>query len=96
LTLKAGTVTALEIAGTTPVTQHDQISTTGALTLSGRLQVEFINGFLPEVGQEFQLLACGGTRQGQFVETLLPDPGAGKRLRVVYESNGVKLRVERN
>jgi fibronectin-binding autotransporter adhesin len=51
----------MEIAGTTPGTQYDQLFVTGDLTLSGALQVTFIDGFLPTAGQEFDLLQTGGT-----------------------------------
>jgi hypothetical protein len=51
----------MEIAGTTPGTQYDQLFVTGDLTLNGALQVTFIDGFLPAAGQEFDLLQTGGT-----------------------------------
>ena len=46
----------MELGGTTPGSGHDQIESSGLLTLGGTLQVSLINGFSPVVGNSFDLL----------------------------------------
>jgi hypothetical protein len=50
----------LDIGGTVAGTQYDQLLVTGDLSLNGIVQVAFINGFAPSVGQEFDMLQAGG------------------------------------
>ena len=61
-------------------------------SLAGRLRVELAEGYQPAVGTTVTILTCTG-RSGEFDEVLLPDPGPGARLEVVYENTSVSLRV---
>jgi hypothetical protein len=45
-----------EVGGLTAGTQHDRLNVTGAAQLAGVLEVELIDGFLPEVGDEVLVL----------------------------------------
>ena len=70
-----------------------ELLTSGArVTLGGRLQIELAEGFAPAAGQTFTSLS-GKTRTGEFTQTILPDLGAGKKLDVIYDAVGVKVRV---
>ncbi len=53
----AGTLT-IEIGGATPGAQYDQLVVGGAATLDGTIDVHLINGFVPKVGDTFQVLTC--------------------------------------
>ena len=64
-------VLAIELAGSSPGTQYDQLHVTGQLSLSGTLQVSLINGFVPVAGQTFDILDWG-TRSGTFSSIALP------------------------
>jgi hypothetical protein len=55
----------VEVGGLVPITEHDQLFVTGAATLDGTLGVEFINGFVPVVGDTFVILTAG-SRSGFF------------------------------
>lgn len=64
-TLNLSGTYAAEIGGNTACTGYDQIQVSGAATLSGSLQISFVNGYVPSVGQTFTLLTSG-TLSGTF------------------------------
>lgn len=61
----------IEIGGTTPGSQYDQINVAGELTLGGTLELSLINGFVPSAGQTFDILNWG-TLAGVFSDIQLP------------------------
>jgi hypothetical protein len=62
----------IEIGGTTPGNQYDQIVVAGDFALDGSLIVSLINDFQPTVGQSFNILDWLGTRTGTFSSLTLP------------------------
>jgi autotransporter-associated beta strand protein/T5SS/PEP-CTERM-associated repeat protein len=70
LTLAGGTL-AMEIGGTAAGTQYDQVSSSGAFSLAGALNVSLANGFAPSAGQSFNLLDWGSL-SGTFSSMSLP------------------------
>jgi hypothetical protein len=46
----------VQIGGTTVCKAYDQIITKGSVTLSGELNISFIDGFLPKAGQSFTII----------------------------------------
>ena len=63
----------IDIGGTTPGTQHDQLRVfagtaagTGVATVAGSLNVNFVNGFVPVHNQFFQIMTCQNGCNGQF------------------------------
>ena len=71
VTLGADSVLKIEIGGSLPGAQYDQLNVAGDLKLDGRLEVSFINGFTPAAGQTFDFL-IGGTVSGAFTSLMLP------------------------
>jgi hypothetical protein len=71
LTLNATGTLNIEIGGSTPITNFDKVSVTNILNAGGTLQVSLINGFVPTVGQAFDILDFVGT-SGTF--TSVPSP----------------------
>ena len=69
----ASTLT-MELGGTTPGTQHDRITFTGLLTLDAgaQLEVVLIDGFVPQVGQVFDLFVFQAGVAGSFDALRLP------------------------
>lgn len=53
-------VLEFEIGGGDPGLSYDQLLIEGRLTLAGTISVAFINGFLPELGQHFDLFSATG------------------------------------
>jgi hypothetical protein len=78
LTLNGG-VLEIELAGTMPGSEYDQIVVDGHAYLGGTLDVKLLNGFTPEIGDSFAFLSGGQGFSGMFGEELLPDLGPGKR-----------------
>ena len=71
LTLGDQSTLNIELAGTTPGTQHDQITVGGTLQLSGILSISFLEGYEPAAGDSFQILSAGNVA-GQFDVLALP------------------------
>ncbi len=49
----------IEIGGTAAVTEHDFVSVSGGVLLDGLLDLSLINGYLPDPGDTFTVLAAG-------------------------------------
>ncbi len=71
LTQSAGSTTQITLNGTTPGSGHDQIAVTGAATLNGTLQISLSSGFIPEVGNTFDIVTSA-SRTGTFSSISLP------------------------
>jgi len=79
----------IEIGGTTPGTEYDQLIVTGTATMAGTLNVNLIAEFLPQLGDSFTILPYG-TRSGGFTTINLPD---GYRWGVNYGYSGLSITV---
>ncbi|MBN2561009.1 MAG: hypothetical protein JXQ75_08775 [Phycisphaerae bacterium] len=60
----AGGTLRIELGGTSPG-EYDKFAVTGAVSLGGTLYVEPIDGFVPEVGQQFTIMTFA-SRTGEF------------------------------
>ncbi|MCI0539532.1 MAG: hypothetical protein L0Z50_30345, partial [Verrucomicrobiales bacterium] len=70
-----------------------ELASNGArATLGGALRVELAAGFVPEIGQTFDIITASN-RTGEFANVVLPDLGPGKRLSVTYSNTKVTLTV---
>ena len=79
----------IQLGGTTQDTQYDRLQVTGTATLDGELHVEFIDGFVPRLGQQFVILTAGSVN-GEFSKVVLPAKG-GAKLQVTYNSGNVTI-----
>jgi T5SS/PEP-CTERM-associated repeat protein len=61
----------MDISGTAPGSQYDQLLITGSVALDGTLQVSLVNGFAPAAGNRFDILDWS-TRSGTFSSVTLP------------------------
>lgn len=80
----------IAISGTTAGADYDQLVVTGLATLDGTLNVSITNGFLPNVGNPFQVLIFGA-RGGDFAVENGLDLGGGIRLDPQYDGNSLNL-----
>ncbi|MBL7703176.1 MAG: hypothetical protein JNM14_13065 [Ferruginibacter sp.] len=88
-----GTGTELiEIAGTTPCTQHDQIQVTGTATLSGTLDVQFFGGYVPTCGESYTIMTAT-TVTGTFATINYPALPAGMNWNIQYNATSVVLSI---
>ncbi len=51
---------ALEIGGYTPDTDHDVLAVNDSAALGGTVTVELVNGFIPQIGDSFDVLTAAG------------------------------------
>ncbi|MDC0936664.1 hypothetical protein OAS39_10285, partial [Pirellulales bacterium] len=56
----------IELGGTTPGTQYDLLTIAGDVTINGLLDVTALGGFVPAIGNDFELIDVAGTRAGEF------------------------------
>src|SRR5690606_3824195 len=61
----------MELAGTTPDLEHDQLLIGGQAALGGELEVTLIDGFTPSAGDVFDLFDWGSV-VGTFDSVVLP------------------------
>jgi T5SS/PEP-CTERM-associated repeat protein len=76
-TQQANGILEIEIGGTTPGSEHDVLDVGRNLTLAGTLDVSFINGYTPQIGDSFDILNWGISVFGDFDTRNLPALGAG-------------------
>jgi hypothetical protein len=79
---------AIELGGTTPVTQYDQLAVSGLATISGTLDLTLVSGFLPSVGDTFQIITSGSAT-GNFTTI----NSSGFTVRSDVTNSGVVLTV---
>ncbi len=91
-TQEASGTLAIELGGTTPDTDHDQLVVTGAATLGGTLEVTLINDFSPELGDTFTIMTYGSST-GSFDFASLPDLEPGLRWGIGLGETFIRLFV---
>jgi outer membrane autotransporter protein len=84
----AGATLSLGIGGTA-LSEFDHMLVGGTVSLGGTLQLTSLNSFTPTIGNDFTLIASGGTLTGQFSNVI--DPYEDERLYPVYLSQEVVL-----
>ena len=72
--------------------QFDTLTTTGAITLNGALNVSIVNGYVPAAGDTFTILS-GASVISKFASTNLPTLTAGLGWQVTYNATNVVLSV---
>jgi T5SS/PEP-CTERM-associated repeat protein len=83
----------IELAGTTPGAEYDQLLVADTASLDGILNVSLLGGFLPALGDSFTILTAAGGVAGTFADELLPALAAGLEWDVLYNPNDVTLAV---
>lgn len=77
----------VQLAGLTPGVDYDQLRITGTANLAGTLNVEFLDGFVPAVGNSFTVMTYTA-RSGAFTNLAAPE---GVTLQPVYYPNQLVL-----
>jgi hypothetical protein len=70
----ANGVLRIELGGHNPGTQYDQLVLGGNASLAGTLELPLINGFVPQPGDQFQVLTSG-SQTGRFSRINAPPVG---------------------
>jgi hypothetical protein len=74
------------------VGQVDSLQVSGAASLDGALRVGLADGFVPALGQSFEVLTFG-SRTGSFASIEVPALGPGARLEASYGTGKLQLTV---
>ncbi|HEY1174452.1 MAG TPA: LEPR-XLL domain-containing protein, partial [Verrucomicrobiae bacterium] len=84
----AGGTLQIEIGGKMPGTGYDQVRVSGLAQLDGKLDIDLINGFTPQVGDTFDIMTYGSV-SGEFAAgTGLFGFGDGNLYFEVVQANG--------
>jgi fibronectin-binding autotransporter adhesin len=83
----------IEIGGSSPGTQFDQLDIQGAAALGGTLSVSLLNNFAPTAGATFEIISAAGGIEGAFAATTLPTLAEGLNWNVRYAAKSVSLAV---
>lgn len=86
----------IELGGTTAGSGYDQINHvlgSGAALLGGELDISLVGGFIPNVGDAFQILTATGGLSGAFATTVLPTLTGNLFWEINYGPNSVTLTV---
>lgn len=67
----AGGILLVEMGGYLPVSEHDQLIVNGISTLDGFLQLEFLDGFAPQLAGDQRVLLCNNM-SGTFAALTVP------------------------
>lgn len=79
----------IELGGTVPGQEYDVLAISGDSILGGTLVLSLIDGFLPQVGQQFEILSASSV-SGTFPQIIMPKSG---QYEVSYESDSVTITV---
>jgi hypothetical protein len=84
----------IELAGAAPG-QFDAIHHSGVAALGGALDVSLLGGFMPEIGDMFEIIVAAGGVSGQFATTAaeLPALAGGRRWLIDFQPTSVVLEV---
>lgn len=85
-------VLEIELGGTTPGTNYDQLVVTGNAMLNNALKVTLIDSFVPVLDDSFTVMTSSNLN-GQFTELDLPDLASGLGWDISYNSQSVVLTV---
>ena len=85
-------VLEIEIGGPLVGDLFDVLDVSGTAVLAGTLEVDLIGGYVPAIGDSFQVLAAGAV-SGEFDSEILPELPAGSCWDVSYSATAVTLMV---
>jgi len=92
LAFGAANVLEIELGGTAPGTQHDQLNVAGALATGGTLALAPAGAFVPALGQTFALLTYG-SRSGEFAFVSGVQQPGGLDLALRYDAGAAVARA---
>jgi len=93
LTLAGSSLLNIDLGGTQAGLSYDVMTLGGAANLDGGLNVLLFGGFLPALGNSFEVLYAAGGIFGQFDQVLLPPLSSELAWSLVYSNFAVLLQV---
>ena len=89
-TQQAGAILEIELRD---AADFDAMIVTGSAALDGAIDVQLADGFVPALGDSFDVLLATGGVNSAFASTLFPDLGPLLAMDIFYDSNLVSLAV---
>jgi len=95
LTLTTGSVLEYEFGGNTPIFEFDLIGVGGTATLTGAIELELINSFLPAVGDTYQVLTASSV-VNTFVDIITLDESNifDFEVTAIYSATDVVIKID--
>ncbi len=81
------------LSGTNPVSDFDRLSLSGLAQLAGRLSVSLPFGYVPALGDTYQIISAPAGVSGEFTSYNIPVFDLTRSLAVKYNANNVTLQV---
>lgn len=82
----------IDLGGYSAGTEHDRLNVSGVASLSGALNINFVNGFTPTVGDSFLVLTYG-SRTGSFSSIVDSSIVSGAEWDTIYTNNGLYIKL---
>jgi T5SS/PEP-CTERM-associated repeat protein len=92
-TTGSGSALSVHLADPDEEPDFGSVEVSGAAALDGTLQVQLASGFVPSLGDAFQILTASGGRTGTFTSQMLPPLSSGLDWELQYTPNSVMLSV---
>ncbi len=95
IAFSSGSTLNIDIGGTTPGSQYDQIISSGTPTLAGTLSLSPYGGFVPVAGDKFIVMTYPGAT-GTFSSITGTSPAPGLSYSVIYEPTALVVLATAN
>jgi hypothetical protein len=82
----------VSIGGRTLGSQYDRLAVSSTAALGGTLRIALVSGFVPAIGNTFQIVTAA-SRSNTFSTVIGSGINSTRHFQVVYQSNGVQLKV---
>jgi T5SS/PEP-CTERM-associated repeat protein len=92
-TTGSGSALSLHLSDPDEDPDYGSVEVSGGAALDGTLQVQLAGGFVPSLGDSFQILTAAGGRTGTFTNEVLPLLSSGLDWELEYTPNSVMLSV---
>lgn len=83
----------IELAGPAPGEDYDQLIVNGDIMLNGRLELVFLNGYVPGGSETFEFLV-GDTVEGEFNEIKVQGLPAGLAAKIRFDGDRARVEID--
>ncbi len=89
----AGGTVHMQLGGASPGTGYDQLFVSGDMQLAGLVKVDLINGFIPTLGETFNVFSIGGSFSDPTATFNFPGLPAGEHFTTAFSAGIFSLTV---
>jgi len=91
-TQEASGLLEIELVGTNPASEFDQLQVAGNAFLDGTLDVSFMDSYVPQYGDSFEIVSASSL-SGEFETRSLPSLPASLRWDIISDSESITITV---